>query len=654
MRSGAATKRSILAAAATALALAVAGPASAQRNIGIVDYASQCSDAWDDAPGSAFCTAASVSGAHADSVTSCTLTTVACSVSASDAHGDTVTWSPTYDSITETLSNTEDLDLCFRSDSDSHAGYAMEFKAGCDGDGADIVEHERTTARTHQVRTREAPAKRTTTAKPVRPPLTKNAAWRVASALAAALTLGTTAQGAETVLTLKSAVALALERNRALFSERLGREMQRSDLAVAESERGLKWTIAPYAETGRRRGGESRPDVGTRSRLSLPLETGGELSLDWRVSSGLRGGGEERYESQADLVLRQPLLEGRGKEIATAGVAQARLRDEMAELGLERARSATVRQVLARFRTHTRAKLELGAREESLERSKELLALNRILVESGQMAARDVVQAQSGVARQELALVSAEYQGTQTRSALLELLDLNTDEDIRIEFELDLEGFEPKRENAKVEDVVHAALRARPEYTIAESRVEAARLAYRSAKDGARWSLDLVFGAGIEGLNASLGGALKGAQGTGYSAGVELEIPLSANSRRPANARSDRARIALERARNEAYLVRERIRLELDDALRTLDLTYRRIELARAARRLVEEKTRIEREKLESGLSSNFQLLSFEDERLNARQAEIGAVFAHMEAQTRFVQARGTLVQDWTEAKNTR
>ena len=484
--------------------------------------------------------------------------------------------------------------------------------------------------------------------RPPRAARARGAVLTLAIAIAALASASeSTSPATGTVLNLESAVALALERNRALISDRLGREMGRADLAIAESERGVKWTVSPYAGAADRSGQSPQPEVGTRSRWRLPLDSGGELSLDWRVASGLGRADGERYSSTADLVLRQPLLRGRGKETATLGLRRARLRDEVGRISLRRAKSATVRLALSRYRTYARNRLELAASEESLDRSMELLALNRILVESGRMAVRDVVQAESGIARQRLSLVSARYAAEQSRSALLELLDLRGDESVRIDTALDLEGFEPTEETREVDDMVHDALRARPAHMIAAYSVEEARLAYHGATDATRWNLDLVLETGIEGSSASLAAALQGTGGTSYSAGVELEIPLSPGSRTPAGASQSRAGIALERARNELYLVRERIRLELDNALRTLDLTYHRVELARVARRLVEEKTRIEREKLQSGLSSNFQLLSFEDERLGARRAEIGAVFAYMEAVTELEAVRGTLLERW-------
>ena len=69
--------------------------------------------------------------------------------------------------------------------------------------------------------------------------------------------------------------------------------------------------------------------------------------------------------------------------------------------------------------------------------------------------------------------------------------------------------------------------------------------------------------------------------------------------------------------------------------------------MPRAARRLVEEKTRIEQEKLRAGLSSNFRLLAFETDRVAAYDEELNAVFAYLEAVARLDRALGMTLQTW-------
>ena len=88
-----------------------------------------CTDAFGDSPASSVCATdddVSVSG------TNCVISSVNCSVSATGSNSASVTWTPDFDSASQSLSDTGVLDLCFAEDSTATHGYATALKAGCD------------------------------------------------------------------------------------------------------------------------------------------------------------------------------------------------------------------------------------------------------------------------------------------------------------------------------------------------------------------------------------------------------------------------------------------------------------------------------------------------------------------------------------------
>ncbi|MBQ4796983.1 TolC family protein, partial [Pectobacterium versatile] len=63
-------------------------------------------------------------------------------------------------------------------------------------------------------------------------------------------------------------------------------------------------------------------------------------------------------------------------------------------------------------------------------------------------------------------------------------------------------------------------------------------------------------------------------------------------------------------------------------------------------------KLEIEREKLTVGRSSNFQVLSFENDLRNAENARLNALIGYMNAQAGLDQTLGTTLESWDIALN--
>ena len=82
-------------------------------------------------------------------------------------------------------------------------------------------------------------------------------------------------------------------------------------------------------------------------------------------------------------------------------------------------------------------------------------------------------------------------------------------------------------------------------------------------------------------------------------------------------------------------------------AIHDVDVGRRRIDLARKARRLAQETLEIERSKLRQGLSSTFHLGRFEDELVEAQNAEVDALIGYRNALTALDRTLGTTLQTW-------
>ena len=107
------------------------------------------------------------------------------------------------------------------------------------------------------------------------------------------------------------------------------------------------------------------------------------------------------------------------------------------------------------------------------------------------------------------------------------------------------------------------------------------------------------------------------------------------------------ARVNVKKA--ELYLkeLHTNIEIEIQDLIREVASAWKQYILAGRALRLSKQKLSIEEEKLNAGLSNNFQMVTFQNDLLDAQNQEIEAAIAYRNALTDLDQAVGTTLETW-------
>ena len=107
------------------------------------------------------------------------------------------------------------------------------------------------------------------------------------------------------------------------------------------------------------------------------------------------------------------------------------------------------------------------------------------------------------------------------------------------------------------------------------------------------------------------------------------------------------AKIALERSEISLKELRETIEIEVLDALRNIDIQWKQVKLAKMARELSEQKLKIERKKLNVGKTTNFQIVSFENDLVTAQNSELDAIIGYSNSLSSLDQTLGTTLRTW-------
>jgi len=448
-------------------------------------------------------------------------------------------------------------------------------------------------------------------------------------------------------MTVADAVHLALRHNRTIKSAYLDRIVQRFDLRVAKDEFVPNLDLSASADL---RDGDTKTSttntstsVSTRrdeekvnARVTERLPTGADFSFAW--DGNWQHTDTDNPDERSDgitLSLTQPLLRGAGWKTATAPVKLAEIRERQHIMNLRNTVMSTITEVIQAYREFVRADRQEEIARLSLERAEETVEVNRDLIKAGRMAELDLVQAQTDVANQRLSYQLAKNNRDNARLRLISILDIGGDMAIDPEAESEPDITPPSYSNA-----LAIAYANRPDYVSALLRIDAARINRGVAGNNRLW--DLALKAEYR-LNSSDVGTTT--DDDEWRAGVALEAPLYGDLTRKqgyisANNEFEQSHLACDE-------LHDNIALEVRDALRNVESRAKEFELARRARILSAQQLDIEKEKLRLGRTSNFRIVTYQNDLSTAENNELNAMVGYLNALTRLDQVLGVTLMTW-------
>jgi len=293
----------------------------------------------------------------------------------------------------------------------------------------------------------------------------------------------------------------------------------------------------------------------------------------------------------------------------------------------------TVSSVILAYRNLLQASKQLEISSQSLERAKKLVAINRELITAGRMAEVEIVQAEADVSNREFDLLSAENSLDSARLSLIKLLAIDKHTMI-----VPTEKVALEKEALDYEQCKTLALNNRPDYLSSLLGLETSKINLMLAKNNKLWDLSLSGGFG--------GGDLSGRNNnaSNWNAGIMLTIPLRDLTLEQGYIS---AKVTLEKDEVGLKDLRDTIEIEIKDAIRDVETKMKQVALAEQSRKLSERKLEIETEKMKAGRSTNFQLVSYQNDLVNAQNNELSAIITYLNALTALDQTLGTTLAKW-------
>lgn len=485
-------------------------------------------------------------------------------------------------------------------------------------------------------------------------------------------------------LTLEAAIARALERNEGILIERAALAAAGAAVTGAEGaydpllglEAGWRRTTTPVnsAFSGAPEG-ELAPTVEAAeasAALTQLLSTGGELSVS---AANARTESDASfdllspyYDSRLGVAFRQPLLRDRAIDGARLGLRVAAADRDRATASLRREVIETVAAVERAYWTLVAARREIGVREEAVALAREQLSETEIRIENGAAPETEIAQPRAELERRRGELLAAQEAVARAETTLKRLILADEDGALWPAPLVPVEEAEVEIVPVDAAAAMERALALRAELEAAAAVVERRRAESAFARDGIKPALDLVVSYDRFGLAGGRNPASDPIPGLPADVPPELEGGLDDSLGRLADGDFDDARIALvfelplgnraaraaaeiaaqteRQAEAELARARKAVRAEVLDAAAAVETAGGRIEAARAERAAAEVQLAAERERFAVGLSTNFLVLTRQNDLASARLAEIAAQTDYRTARTELGRATGSLLDE--------
>jgi outer membrane protein TolC len=291
--------------------------------------------------------------------------------------------------------------------------------------------------------------------------------------------------------------------------------------------------------------------------------------------------------------------------------------------------------------------MQLRTSRFALKVAQDFLEQNKVKVRVGTLAPIEITQAEAQVADRNEAVIIAEAGLRAAEDAVRLAIGMRKDapdwtRPIRPSDPLAVNEVTPSEDEA-----MQAAMANRPD--LEQARLEiASRTSEASAKKNLkRWGLDF---SGTYGdlYNSDQGISQNGGQKftdpidrTSWRAQLALSVPIG---NRSAQAEYARAEADLAQAQSLMAQAEQAARFDVRQAVRQVETTLQRVKAGRVNVRLQAEKLRAEQKKFENGMSTSFQVLTFQDDLFTAKTRENLATDDYNKALVELARAKGTLL----------
>ncbi len=372
------------------------------------------------------------------------------------------------------------------------------------------------------------------------------------------------------------------------------------------------------------------------------------------------------WDNTMAISVMQPLLNGRGEESTAAQLRLAQANTRVSRAAFRARVEEVLLQVESAYWELVFAERDLDVKQSSMELAEEQLERTRAQVDVGVMAPVEVTQAEVQVASRETDLIVARNRLADARDLMRSLLRADT---LTHGWETALRPTdEPVVDVTQLDEaeLVRVALGRRAEIAGADATVAARNVTVKATRNGLLPRLDLLAQLSTNGVGGNLiirdgfpgeivdiipggyGGALDQLASLDFVSwrlGVNVTVPIGNSA---AEGNYAQATLDHDRSLTELQRLQQQITLEVRRSARGVEAAAEAVESTRKTRELAEQQLRMEVDRFDVGMSTNFEVLRFQDDLAVSRSQELRARIEYRLATAELGRATGSLMDKYS------
>ena len=471
-------------------------------------------------------------------------------------------------------------------------------------------------------------------------------------------------KAAATKLTLQSAIETSLKNNLQVQIAIESRDFTRAGLTVEEGAfdwnltAGLNLSQAQDATRFQGLGGSFSTLDGTVQSRSLTVGStkafgwGGNLSLSYAPKYSSASGSyylgttATPYDGSLSATYTQSLLRNFGRDVTESRLIVARKSAQAADLGFTKAIIDLVASTESLYWDMVFAQRNLENKRQALDLAQKQLRENQIRVQVGTLAPIEVTSSEASVAQREQDIIAADAQLLNAKDALIRALYPSTERPAGLEL-ADAPSVKPLELNEATAE--KQALANRLELKSARLDLESKQVLETAASNRLLPQLDAyatytgnaasqIPSEGLAAVNKDLS---KGAY-PGYSVGIQFALPIQNRAAKGSQAQARANRRSSELSLRDLELG---ITLEVRQSFRNVDASAKGVAAAEKTRYFREKDLEAEQKKFENGMSTNFLVLSKQNDLDTAKSSELQSQITYAKAVTALEKSLGHLLE---------
>ena len=360
---------------------------------------------------------------------------------------------------------------------------------------------------------------------------------------------------------------------------------------------------------------------------------------------------DDSYSPSIKLQLIQPTMKNAGEEINTTQIRVKKMQRDVSLSELNAKVIEVVSDIKVAYWNLVDARATLEAKRTSLKLANDLVKINEAQVDVGTLAPIEVLSAKAQAASRAVEVTSSELTVLTREDELKKLLNFPSNDSIWNAAIIPTDRPDARPYGTSVEDNIQLALANREELKQLRKAIEIQQTSLPYYENQLKPELNLIGGVGVVGKNEGdkgVGdsvGSFFSAENFNVTVGGSFSYPLGGN--RAAKSALNKAKLEIDQNKLTLQNTEQQLAVQVRIAYRSLQTAYELIGVTRVARELAQEQLDAEQKKFNEGLSTNFQVLEYQDKLATAITTESQAITSYNQALVNLESATGVTLQQY-------